>query len=112
VLSEVVGHGRGVLVQRDGDPAGDVFLRYSGNSSRRHGTPPGMNAAIRDMSRDSSICELAARIGRRGRVPDGRQAQQRYHLAMRDQDISLPPGTDRITEIVATEITRQHKPQE
>jgi len=62
VLSEVVGHGGGVLVQRDGDPAGDVFLRYSGSTSRRHGTWAGMNAAIRDMSRDSSICELAVRI--------------------------------------------------
>jgi hypothetical protein len=29
---------------------------------------------------------------------------------LRDQDTVLPPGTERITEVVATEITRQAKP--
>jgi hypothetical protein len=29
---------------------------------------------------------------------------------LRDQDTALPPGTDRITEIVATEITRHASP--
>lgn len=30
-------------------------------------------------------------------------------ITLREQDISLPPGIDRITEIIATEITRQNK---
>ena len=31
---------------------------------------------------------------------------------LREQDTVLPPGTERITEVVATEITRQAKPPE
>ena len=31
-------------------------------------------------------------------------------ITLRDQDTTLPPGTERITEIVATEITRQATP--
>ncbi|HEY6789288.1 MAG TPA: hypothetical protein VI365_18445 [Trebonia sp.] len=36
--------------------------------------------------------------------PDSIARQVR--ITLRDQDTALPPGTDRITEIVATEITR------
>ena len=40
--------------------------------------------------------------------PDSIARQIRNTL--RDQDTALPPGTERITEIVATEITRQATP--
>jgi hypothetical protein len=42
--------------------------------------------------------------------PDSIARQVR--ITLRDQDISLPPGTERITEVVATEITRQARPPE
>ena len=32
---------------------------------------------------------------------------RQVRVTLRDQDMSLPPGTDRITEVVATEILRQ-----
>jgi hypothetical protein len=32
---------------------------------------------------------------------------RQVRITLREQDISLPPGTERITEVVATEITRQ-----
>ena len=37
---------------------------------------------------------------------------RQVRITLRHQDLSLPPGTDRITEIIATEITRQRKSQE
>ena len=48
----------------------------------------------------------------RTRTPDpppGSIARQ-VRITLRDQDISLPPGAERITEVVATEITRQARP--
>jgi hypothetical protein len=35
---------------------------------------------------------------------------RQVRIPLRDQDTTLPPGTERITEVVATEITRQAKP--
>lgn len=35
---------------------------------------------------------------------------RQVRITLRDQDIQLPPGTERITEIVATEITRHASP--
>ncbi len=35
---------------------------------------------------------------------------RQVRITLRDQDISLPPGAERITEVVATEITRQASP--
>jgi hypothetical protein len=35
---------------------------------------------------------------------------RQVRITLREQDTVLPPGTDRITEIVATEITRQASP--
>jgi hypothetical protein len=35
---------------------------------------------------------------------------RQIRITLRDQDTALPPGTERITEIVATEITRQASP--
>ena len=32
---------------------------------------------------------------------------RQVRITLRDQDASVPPGTERITEVVATEITRQ-----
>jgi hypothetical protein len=40
--------------------------------------------------------------------PDSIARQVR--ITSRDQDLSLPPGTDRIIEIIATEITRYANP--
>jgi hypothetical protein len=40
--------------------------------------------------------------------PDSIARQVR--ITLRDQDVSLPPGTERITEVVATEITREASP--
>jgi hypothetical protein len=40
--------------------------------------------------------------------PDSIARQVR--ITLRDQDLSLPPETDRITEIIATEITRRAQP--
>jgi len=44
--------------------------------------------------------------------PPADSIARQVRITLRDQDVSLPPGTDRITEIVATEITRQHRSQE
>ena len=35
---------------------------------------------------------------------------RQVRITLRDQDIQLPPGTEHITEIIATEITRQARP--
>jgi hypothetical protein len=35
---------------------------------------------------------------------------RQIRITLRDQDMTLPPGSERITEIVATEITRQASP--
>jgi hypothetical protein len=35
---------------------------------------------------------------------------RQIRITLRDQDIQLPDGTERITEIIATEITRQANP--
>jgi hypothetical protein len=35
---------------------------------------------------------------------------RQVRIILRDQDIQLPPGTERITEIIATEITRHASP--
>ena len=35
---------------------------------------------------------------------------RQVRITLRDQDVALPPDTDRITEVVATEITRQANP--
>lgn len=35
---------------------------------------------------------------------------RQVRITLRDQDTALPPGTERITEIVATEITRNARP--
>jgi hypothetical protein len=32
---------------------------------------------------------------------------RQVRITLRDQDTTLPPGTERITEVIATEITRQ-----
>jgi hypothetical protein len=37
---------------------------------------------------------------------------RQVRITLRDQDTVLPPSTDRITEIIATEITRQASPPE
>ena len=37
---------------------------------------------------------------------------RQVRITLRDQDTVLPPGTERITEVVATEITRQASPPE
>jgi hypothetical protein len=33
-----------------------------------------------------------------------------HRITLRDQDTPLPPGVEHITEVVATEITRQPSP--
>jgi hypothetical protein len=48
----------------------------------------------------------------RNHTPDPPPATiaRQIRISLRDQDTHLPPGTERITEIVATEITRQPSP--
>jgi hypothetical protein len=41
--------------------------------------------------------------------PQADTIARQVRITLRDQDISLPPGTERITEVVATEIIRQSK---
>ena len=42
--------------------------------------------------------------------PPSSSIAREVRITLRDQDTELPPGTERITEIVATEITRQANP--
>ena len=42
--------------------------------------------------------------------PPADSIARQVRITLRDQDTALPPGTDRITEIVATEITRHASP--
>jgi hypothetical protein len=42
--------------------------------------------------------------------PPPNSVARQVRITLREQDISLPPGTERITEVVATEITRQAEP--
>ena len=42
--------------------------------------------------------------------PQADSIARQVRITLREQDTVLPPGTDRITEIVATEITRQASP--
>ena len=48
----------------------------------------------------------------RNRTPDPPPSSiaRQVRITLRDQDTPLPPGTERITEVVATEITRQASP--
>ena len=49
----------------------------------------------------------------RNRTPDPPPADtiaRQVRITLRDQDTALPPGTERITEIVATEIIRHAAP--
>jgi hypothetical protein len=39
--------------------------------------------------------------------PPADSVARQVRITLRDQDLALPPGTEHITEIVATEITRQ-----
>jgi hypothetical protein len=42
--------------------------------------------------------------------PPPESIARQIRITLRDQDTPLPPGTERITEIVATEITRHASP--
>jgi hypothetical protein len=42
--------------------------------------------------------------------PPASSIARQVRISLRDQDTPLPPSTERITEIVATEITRQASP--
>jgi hypothetical protein len=42
--------------------------------------------------------------------PPADAVARQVRITLRDQDTALPPGTERITEIVATEITRYASP--
>ena len=46
----------------------------------------------------------------RAQEPQPSSIARQVRITLRDQDTTLPPGTERITEIVATEITRQARP--
>ena len=43
-------------------------------------------------------------------VPPAATIARQVRITLRDQDTPLPPGTEHITEIVATEITRHTSP--
>jgi hypothetical protein len=45
-------------------------------------------------------------------LPPADAIARQVRITLREQDTVLPPGTDRITEVVATEITRQASPLE
>jgi hypothetical protein len=58
-----------------------------------------------------AIAALAWQIytDQRNHTPDPPPADtiaRQVRITLRDQDTALPPGTERITEIIATEITR------
>jgi len=61
-----------------------------------------------------SIATLAWTIynDQRHRTPDPPPSSiaRQVRITLRDQDTSLPPGTEHITEVVATEIIRQDSP--
>jgi hypothetical protein len=62
-----------------------------------------------------AIASLAWQIytDQRNRTPDPPAADtiaRQIRITLRDQDTALPPGTERITEIIATEIIRQTNP--
>ena len=63
-----------------------------------------------------AIADLAWTIynDRRKQTPDPPpdSIARQVRITLRDQDTVLPPGTERITEVVATEITRQASPPE
>jgi hypothetical protein len=42
--------------------------------------------------------------------PPPESIARQVRITLRDQDTSLPSGTERITEVVVTEITRQARP--
>jgi len=42
--------------------------------------------------------------------PQASSVARQVRITLRDQDMPLPPGTERITEVVATEIIRQAGP--
>jgi hypothetical protein len=43
----------------------------------------------------------------RDQEPPADSVARQVRITLREQDMSLPPGTERITEVVATEIIRQ-----
>ncbi len=61
-----------------------------------------------------SIAQLAWSVysDRRKHTPDPSpdSIARQVRITLRDHDMTLPPGTERITEIVATEITRHANP--
>jgi hypothetical protein len=48
-----------------------------------------------------------------GQEPEAESVARQVRITLRDQDTALPPGTERITEVVASEIIRHAgQPQE
>ena len=43
------------------------------------------------------------------REPEADSVARQVRITLREQDTALPPGTERITEVVATEIIRHAK---
>jgi hypothetical protein len=50
------------------------------------------------------------RRDRASEPPPPETIARQVRITLREQDMTLPPGTERITEVVATEITRQATP--
>ena len=44
--------------------------------------------------------------------PPPNSIARQVRITLRDQDVALPTGTERITEVIATEIIRQARPSE
>ena len=66
------------------------------------------------MSNSPMVAVASAALNdQRDRIPEPPPAEviaRQVRNALREQDIILPPETERITEIIATEITRHTKP--
>jgi hypothetical protein len=117
------------------DPSADAARAAAAILARDHG--PGLPAeveaalAVRDTAKHpdryldpvslASLIVSAAslawtiyndRLAHSHEPPPPESIARQVRITLRDRDLSLSPGTDRITEIVATEITRRHEPQE
>jgi hypothetical protein len=84
-----------------------LAARYAGKRPDRYLDPVSLASLI------VAIATLAWTIyndQRRTPDPSASSIARQVRITLQDEDVSLPPGSERITKVVVTEITRQARP--
>ena len=88
------------LAARGGDPRPDRFL-----------DPVSLGGLIVSVATLAWTIYNDRRNRTEGEKPEAGSIARQVRITLREQDTTLPPGAERVTEVVATEIIRQSKQQ-